>query len=234
MNVVGISSDVASSVQETTVDNGTMTKEDFLLLLVTQLKYQDPLEPQSNTEMAAQLAQYSQLETLNNIQETMNSQLLLDQSLNNSFMTSLIGKDVQAYGNATSYEGQSVELSYYLGGTGDVTVNIYDEEGSLVKTIDVGKQIYGDRSATWDGTDMYGNTVDEGKYTFEVEAQDSAGNSISTQTYTKGMVQGIAYDTGSPYLVMHGAYVNLGDVISILYHDGSGDTLTTSLPSTES
>lgn len=234
MNVVGISGDMVSETQQTTVDNGTMSKDDFLLLLVTQLKYQNPLEPVSNTEMAAQLAQYSQLEALNNMHETMQNQLLLDQSLNNSFMTSLIGKDVQAYGNATTYEGEDVKLSYYLGGNGDVTVKIYDEDGQLVQTIEQGNQRYGDRDVVWDGTDQYGDTVPEGRYTFEVEATDNLGNPIQTETYIIGLVEGITYEHGSPYLLIHGQSVNLGNVISILLHDGSDNSFTDDLPSTES
>ncbi|MCD4828522.1 MAG: flagellar hook capping protein [Candidatus Cloacimonetes bacterium] len=234
MNVVGISGDVIDETQQAATGNGSMDKDDFLLLLVTQLQYQDPLEPVSNSEMAAQLAQYSQLETLNNMHATMQDQLLLDQSLNNSFMTSLIGKDVKAYGNAATYDGNDVELSYYLGGNGDVTVKIYDEDGQLVQTIDQGNERYGDRSVVWDGIDQYGNTVPEGNYTFEVEATDNTGNPIQTETYTQGMVEGITYLQGSPFLLIHGQPVNLGNVISILYHDGSDDSFTTDLPSTES
>ena len=233
MDVVGITESEVSAASQTTVSNGSMDKDDFLLLLVTQLQYQDPLEPVSNTEMAAQLAQYSQLEALNNMQETMQNQLLLDQSLNNSFMTSLIGKDAQAYGNATTYAGEPVELSYYLGGNGDVNVNIYDEDGELVQTLEAGSQRYGDRSVEWDGTNLYGETVPEGNYTFEVEAVDASGNELSTETYTIGLIEGITYVSGSPYLLMHGQNVNLGDVISILHNDGS-DNLTDDLPSTES
>jgi len=219
MDVVGISSDMADSATTTTVDNGTMDKEDFLQLLVTQLQYQDPLNPMENTEMAAQLAQYSQLETLNNIQETMESQLLLDQSLNNSFMTSMIGRDVLAYGNGVEYSGEDVNLEYYLAGSGDVTVSVYDEDGKLVKTIDAGNQRYGDRSVSWDGTNTYGEKVDDGSYYFKVEATDSDGDAITAYTYTSGLIEGLTYEDGSPYLIVNGQMINLGNVISLSLHD---------------
>ncbi len=215
-DIVGISSNVANAYTETTVSNGNMSKDDFLELLVTQLQYQDPLDPMDNTQMAAQLAQYSQLETLNNIQETLENSLLLDQSLNNSFMTSLIGKGAKAYGNGLTYDGDNTELTYETYGASNVTISIYDESGDLIRTIDAGYQQAGENSFTWDGRDEYGNTVDSGHYTFEVEALNSDGDAVTAYTYTVGMIQGITYEDGSPYFLINGQMVNLGDVISIL------------------
>ncbi len=215
-DVVGISGSVADSFSQTTVSNGTMSKDDFLELLVTQLQYQDPLEPMDNTQMAAQLAQYSQLETLNNIQETLESSLLLDQSLNNSFMTSLIGKGAKAYGNGVTYSGDETDLSYETYGAANVTIKVYDESGDLVRTIDAGYQKAGEHSFTWDGRNGSGDKVESGHYTFEVEALNSDGNEVTAYTYTVGMIQGITYENGSPYFLINGQTVNLGDVIQIL------------------
>ncbi len=221
-DIVGISNSVADAFSQTTVSNGTMSKDDFLELLVTQLQYQDPLEPMNNTEMAAQLAQYSSLETLNNIQETLESSLLLDQSLNNSFMTSLIGKGAKAYGNGVSVNGDNTELSYETFGAANVTISVYDESENLVRTIDAGYHQAGENSFSWDGRDNFGNTVDSGHYTFEVEALDADGDKVKAYTYTVGMIQGITYENGSPYFMINGQRVNLGDVISILDSNADG------------
>ncbi len=215
-DIVGISGSVADSYTNTTVSNGSMDKDDFLELLVTQLQYQDPLEPMDNTAMAAQLAQYSSLETLNNIQETLENSLLLDQSLNNSFMTSLIGKGAKAYGNGVTYSGENTDLSYETYGAANVTINVYDESGDLVRTIDAGYQQAGEHSFTWDGRDDSGQTVDSGHYTFKVDALNSDGDAVTAYTYTVGMIQGVTYIGGSPYFLINGQEVNLGDVISIL------------------
>lgn len=50
---------------------GTLDKEAFLQLLVAQMQYQDPLEPMSNTEYVAQLATFSELEAMNNLNDSM-------------------------------------------------------------------------------------------------------------------------------------------------------------------
>jgi len=60
--------------KETKTSNSTLDKEAFLQLLVTQMKYQDPLEPTSNTEYISQLAQFSALEEMQNVSRTMDMQ----------------------------------------------------------------------------------------------------------------------------------------------------------------
>ncbi len=84
----------------TEVSNNSLGKDAFLQLLVTQMKYQDPLNPSSDTEFVAQLATFSQLEQLQNLGTTMT----------NSQSFSLVGKDVimkavDSNGSTTYYSG---------------------------------------------------------------------------------------------------------------------------------
>lgn len=84
-NVVDGKLEIAESSQQTErKTNSTLGKEDFLQLLITQMKYQDPLDPADNTEYVAQLAQFSELEAMQNMNET----------LTNTTAFSLIGKHV--------------------------------------------------------------------------------------------------------------------------------------------
>ena len=73
-----------------------LDKQAFLNLLVTQLKYQDPLNPMENTEFVAQLAQFSSLEQLVNVNDNLQADAVLSQSVNNSLIASLIGNEVKA------------------------------------------------------------------------------------------------------------------------------------------
>lgn len=66
-NVIDGKVDSPSSLQEERKVGSQLGKDDFLLLLVTQMKYQDPLEPTSNTEYVAQLAQFTELEYMQNM-----------------------------------------------------------------------------------------------------------------------------------------------------------------------
>lgn len=221
-NIVGITQEISNQVRTQTVGDGTMDKDDFLQLLVMQLQNQDPFEPVDNQQMAAQLAQFTSLETLNNMHETMQNDLLLNQSLNNSFMTSMIGKEIKAYGNGVEFDGSAQELSYFVNGNAQVTVEVYNSEGDLIRTIEEGSKSYGDHETVWDGRDKFGNLVEEGDYTFVATAVDSQGESVQTSTYVTGLVSGITYQQGSPYLLVNGQMVNLGEVISILEADSGG------------
>ena len=66
--VIDTSASATSSSKEKT--NNKLDKEDFLNLLVAQMKYQDPLEPQSNTEYVSQLATFTQVEATENMANT--------------------------------------------------------------------------------------------------------------------------------------------------------------------
>lgn len=214
MNTVGINSQTASSLTTEREKNAVMQKDDFLRLLVTQMKHQDPLNPMENSEYAAQLAQFSSLESLENLNKSAETQILLGQSMNNSFLTSLIGKEVKAYGNGVKFDGDNAEITYYLEKTAGVSVDIYDKNGNLVKTINANTQNAGNQSVNWDGTDKNGNKVAAGDYTFKVKALDGT-DEVTAHAFTEGMVSGIAYEQGSPYLKVNGSYVNLGDVIEL-------------------
>lgn len=73
-----------------------MDKDSFLQLLVAQMKYQDPMEPTSNTEYIAQYAQFSELEAMNNLSSNMDLQRA----------TSLVGKEVIV--KSTGASGETV------------------------------------------------------------------------------------------------------------------------------
>ena len=92
----------ASSLSNSIKKSGsTMDKDAFLGLLVAQMKYQDPLEPTSNTEFVAQYAQFSSLEQMQNMSAT----------LELSRASSLVGQVVSvnttdSYGQAATIEGK--------------------------------------------------------------------------------------------------------------------------------
>lgn len=94
-----IKSITGSSPTTATPDQGVekaLGKNDFLKMLIAQLKNQDPLNPQQGTEFAAQLAQYSGLEQLTNLNTTMQSQTQNIMNLINTQAINLVGKEVTA------------------------------------------------------------------------------------------------------------------------------------------
>lgn len=204
-----------------------LDRDDFLSLLVTQLNYQDPLEPMKNEDFVAQLATFSSLEQLNN----MNSNLLLSlesdaamsTTITNTTAATLIGKEVWAYDN-----GQ-IEYSYSEDPTisfevprdaSNVTIQISDSEGNIVRTIDTGELEEGEHSITWDGLSDVEGQLAEGSYTYTLSAYDVSGEKMQAFSYIRGLVEGVKYNEGRAVFIVNGREVTLDNVRKI-YEPGT-------------
>ena len=100
--------------------SGTLGKDDFLKLLVKQLQNQDPMNPLDSSQFATQLAQFSSVEQLANINTNLEASIstnqLMAQSIGNSLASSMIGRDVKASGNTLQWNGtDEVRFGYTLG-----------------------------------------------------------------------------------------------------------------------
>lgn len=180
-----------------------MGKEDFLKLLITQLEQQDPLNPQDPSEFTSQLTEFNNLEQLMNLNTSMNALMNLQNSSNSTQALTLIGKEVTYLGNDTalSADGGEGSLQFDLNGTAaSATVNIFDSNGKLVKTVEVDGPTAGINTVSWGGEDNNGNMLAAGDYTFTVEAQDGNGNVLEAQPLTNGLVNGLSFDDGVTYL----------------------------------
>ncbi|MBQ9377270.1 MAG: flagellar biosynthesis protein FlgD [Schwartzia sp.] len=87
------------SANATPKANDSLDKDAFLKLLVTQMQYQDPLNPQDNAEYVAQLAQFSSLEQMTNVYKSVSDVAELVSNIDTSVLvgqlSSMIGKEVQ-------------------------------------------------------------------------------------------------------------------------------------------
>jgi len=195
----------------------TMGKEAFLTLLITQLQHQDPLNPADSTEFTAQLAQFSSLEQLSNVNENLESLKLYQASINNSQAVAFIGKEIVSTGNGFEVtSGQAAACEFELGAAAKrATVTIYDDTGNFVADIELTSLKAGQQSVTWDGKDRNGNTVADGSYTFEVQAEGANGETLTATTYSRGLVTGITFEDGITYLIVGGSKVAIGDVTRI-------------------
>lgn len=189
-------------------------KEDFLTLLVEQLKHQDPLNPMESSEFTAQLAQFSSLEQLYGMNENLAGiqEVLSDQNKEN--LLELIGKTVKADDNTILIkDGNAASGSYLLQDRADVTISIYDSNGFEIRKLNLGTQVAEEYDVAWDGRDESGEMVEDGIYTFEVIAKDDAGNYVTASTYTSGEVTGVTYQYGIPYLMIGDILVNTNHTI---------------------
>lgn len=216
---VTYTTDTSSTTSTSSSSSSTesLDKDDFLTLLVTQLENQDPLDPMDNSEFVAQLAQFSTLEGITNLGESMDGLVDSMSSMQKYSMSSLIDKTVKYEGYNFSYSGSSVDLGYSLDAdASSVTVKIYDSSGNLVNTYDMGSQNEGSYDVTWDGTDSSGATVSSGTYKMTVSATDSSGSSVDTTTYVSGKVSSVMYDSdGTTELTVDSETITPDEILGI-------------------
>jgi flagellar basal-body rod modification protein FlgD len=217
---------MAVNAISTLTDNGnassatkskSLDKDAFLRLLTTQLQHQDPLNPADSTEFSAQLAQFSSLEQLSNVNATLNTLMLYQASINNAQAVGFIGKDIVANGKSIEMKGgQPVSCDYELPAAAKrVVVTIYDATGNFVRDYEKTVLAAGKQSLTWDGKNRNGNTVADGAYTFEVQAVDQKGAKLDVTTFSKGTVTGVTFEGGVTYLITGRNKTAIGDVTQV-------------------
>lgn len=180
---------IASKTKEEPKSN-ELGRDAFLELMITQMENQDPLSPKENSAMVAELAQFTSVENLdqlNNSFEALSRSLLSGQALQ---ATALVGTSVtvpasQAVLRQNDVVSGSVSVP---SSASDMNINIYNEAGSLVEQVSVGSQPAGETVFRWDGFNMEvnGEMLDwqssneeglpPGTYKFEVMAGQNGDN----------------------------------------------------------
>jgi len=199
----------------------SISHEQFLQLMVAQLKNQDPLTPMESNEFTTQLAQISSLEQLvsidSNVEEGIGIDLVLTQAINNTLAATLIGKDVTAYGNDIALqEDRSVDIDFKLSSFAEkVEVQVYDQAGNLVRTIETNGLAAGKHSVIWDGEGNNGEDFPEGEYSFTVTATDGNGTEISSYALMVGMISSVRFENGAAVLMVNGREIAFSNVLEI-------------------
>jgi len=204
------------STGKTDQGRSKLGRDDFLKIFITQLQYQDPLNPMEGTEFTAQLAQFSSLEQLFNLNEEL-KQIRDIQAGENRFQAlSLIGKEIVADGDklALKEEGGATG-AFELRGSADCTVVIEDGSGNLVRKIPLGHLEKGRHTFQWDGRDETGARMGPGSYRFSILALDETGQAVSVDTYISGLVSRVSMDGNSPILYVGDIPVELSQVTEV-------------------
>jgi flagellar basal-body rod modification protein FlgD len=219
MSTVSGTSSTSSTDSSTTTHKTTLDQEDFMTILLAQLKYEDPNEPMDDKEMASQVVQYSNLEALNNINEGV--QTLVESTSSTSLTSGVnyIGKSIKSSGyNLTVNDGTVSTLYYSLGeAVTNVTANVYDKDGDLIRSESLGSKGIGDYTYVWDGKDTDGNVMADGTYGVIVRAENAEGEKVLVQSQISGVVTGVKTSSGTVYLELaDGRTVELANVTEVV------------------
>ncbi|WP_165854999.1 flagellar hook assembly protein FlgD [Marinobacter sp. JSM 1782161] len=161
-----------------TSSSDELGKNEFMELMIAQLNNQNPLKPQENGDFLAQLAQFSSLEEMQGVSDSVQDlagQFRSTQALQASAM---VGRTVMVP-SQTAILGASGEVEGAVqvpASTSSLRLDVLDSSGELVRQIDLGAASEGQKSFTWDGKDADGNDLPEGTYVLQAHGSYTGGS----------------------------------------------------------
>ena len=179
--------------------NDQMDQADFLRLMTTQLKNQDPTKPLDGQQFMAQLAQFSTLNGIIEMKASLDTLAQSLQSMNTLQASSLVGHSVLIDGDkAYLNSGESVQGRADITETvNNLTVVVTNAGGGEVRRLNLGAKAPGAVDFSWDGLDSNGAQATPGLYTFRVEGTVADGKSVGFDTRMWARVDSVSLGSAS-------------------------------------
>lgn len=186
--------DITSQVKNAEQPKSNELGQDaFLKLMITQMNNQNPLEPQSNSEFVAQLAQFSSVEGLEKLNTTTEAMAASNQSSQALQASSMVGRTVKVSTDSAQFNGSTnivgtAELPF---STSSIQMNVYNSAGVLVDKQALGGRAAGDFDFAWNGNGLDGQALPAGDYRFEVLATQGNGEAKQIGTSLSANVDSV-------------------------------------------
>ena len=171
-------------------------KDEFFKMMVNQMQHQDPMKPHDNEQMVAQLAQFSSLEQMANVNKNLEAMMANQASYAQLGAASLIGKFVTADASRISHlEGKMSDLKFELPKDAKkVRISVLNDHGESIREIEQGDTKKGDVKLDWDGKRSNGLPAPTGQYMISVLAEDDNGRNIAVQMTKTEAVNGVGFE----------------------------------------
>ena len=183
----------------------TLNQSDFLKLLTAQMKNQDPFDPVDNTQMVAQMAQFSSLSATTEMSTTLKAIAAKLGATSTADAMAYIGRTVLtegdvAYGRTSGGIAGAIELD---AGASKVGISISNAAGEVLHTQTLGKQAAGTVAYDWDGKLADGGDAGAGPFTVTVTAQNN-GKAVAARSLVWAPVESVSIANGAPVLTLSG------------------------------
>lgn len=201
-----------------TAGNPSLDKDAFFKLMLAQMKNQDPTNPLKSHEMAAQLANFSSLEQMQNMNKTLEEMKNGQKPSENFQALNLIGKAVAGDSSKVVRSANDKEHDFKFNlpmEANEVTVKVRDSEGNIVRTYNLKGLKKGENKLTWNGEDDRAMKALPGEYQFIAEAKTADGKKIGIKTDFEGVITGVSYSGEGPVLHVGNQAIRFADVKKI-------------------
>ena len=206
-----------AQTQASSKDRNALGKDQFLKLLTEQLKHQDPTKPMDDTAFVAQLAQFSSLEQMSNVNDTLTKMLTSQGTALQTTATSMVGKTAVFTSDQVELtQGQNASIGYTLAQpAANISIVVQDEAGNKVRTITEVAPKDLKNSYLWNGRDDKGDELPTGTYTAQVQAADLQGGAIAVTQSISARITGITFAKGTPTLLAGNTSLQLSDITEL-------------------
>lgn len=201
-----------------TTGNSNLDKDAFFKLMLAQMKNQDPTNPMKSHEMAAQLASFSSLEQMSNMNKTLEEMKNGQKPAENFQALNLIGKAVAGDSSKVvrTVNDKDHDFRFNLPmEASEVSVKVRDGEGNVIRTYNLKGLKPGDNKLTWNGEDDRAMKALPGEYQFMAEAKGMDGKKIAIKTDFDGVITGVSYSAEGPVLNVGKQSIRFRDVKKI-------------------
>jgi flagellar basal-body rod modification protein FlgD len=215
MTVTAITSATGPVLGAAENDYSEVGKIDFLNLLIAQIRNQDPLSPLDNAEFTTQITQFTMLEELTALKDKLEENLLIGQSINNTAMLALVGRDVTVAGDRVWVGDEGVsESGIVVEQPATATIEVVDEAGEVVATYSR-ELVAGHNDVTWDGKLAGGDeSAEPGAYTLRVNVENE-GRAVSHVTLMTGRVTGLRYENNYAVVEVGGEEFYVSEIYKV-------------------
>ncbi len=171
-------------------------KDEFFKIMVTQMQHQDPMKPMENEQMAAQMAQFSSLEQMLNVNQNIEKLTQAQLPLQQLGAASLIGKFVTADSSRILHtEGKPTELKFDLQKDAKhLRVTVINEKGEGVREFELHDLQKGPNKVVWDGKKSNTLSAGSGQFMIQVAGEDETGKPMQVSMTKTEMVNGVGFD----------------------------------------
>ncbi len=212
----GVTTSASGGISGALSGNQQLGQNDFLKLLVTQLKNQDPLKPMDNTAFVAELAQFSQLDQSTKQVQLLEKSIAQQTDAMQYTLLPMIGRNVQVEGSLIDLKDGPAKLTYALEREAStVRVTIQDKQGKAIRILDLGTQSAGKQEVQWDGRNQNGQLMPNGTYQYQVLAKDVKGGAVVAAPSSVLKISGVRMVEGTPQLASGDFVIDRKDIIEL-------------------